>query len=330
MVLLTACKVEVVVPEGGRVDTVSGAYSCEAGQTCSVDVSDEFFAETFVAEPGDDNIFSGWNKGFRRLCGGSLTPCELSTGGFDAYQALLDILASDEIFYLEPTFLPKDSIRRYQAGNQLILTGTLAVEELSLPPVSSAVRATADILEGVEALDGKEVLGLRTTLTRLDNGDSTATTSQFWQEDNGAFIDLTDDGGYYYWDIAASDYGETRIPVPMVESDKQVSEFYTLVPGHTFGPLASGTRSIIVGDKQIVEVPMGTYEVTPVTVADTYTYIMSYADKKRDSSVQSVRTYWISPAKGIVKMALRDREYSSSGKLERTQTLNLKAVRANF
>lgn len=329
-ILLAACKVELVVPEQGRVASASGTYDCEAGQSCSVDVLDQYFEDTFTALPQEDYIFSGWKTGFNRLCGGSVEACALSTTGFGDFEVLMDILASDATFYLEPTFLPVDTIRIYRPGNRVVLSGTLIVEQLALPAESAAVRASLDILEGIEALEGKNVLGLRTTLTAVDSGASSAVTSQFWQEVNGALVDLTDDEGYYYWDISTSNYGIERIPVPLVAGSRQVLEYYLLVPGHTFGPLATGTRSIVVGEKEEVEVPMGTYEAQRVTVSDNYTFMMSYADHKRDSSVHRVRTFWISPARGVIKIAARDQQYSTSGKLELTRTLGLEAVRTNF
>ena len=44
-----ACKLVITVPEGGTVESLSGAYSCDAGQTCTIDVVDTFFDESFTA-----------------------------------------------------------------------------------------------------------------------------------------------------------------------------------------------------------------------------------------------------------------------------------------
>ncbi|MEM1154635.1 MAG: hypothetical protein AAGI44_10860, partial [Pseudomonadota bacterium] len=50
-VAIGACKVQVKVPDSGAVSTESEAYYCAAGESCSLDVSDVHFDETFVAEP---------------------------------------------------------------------------------------------------------------------------------------------------------------------------------------------------------------------------------------------------------------------------------------
>lgn len=105
--LVVACKVRIVVPEGGDVSSQSGAFNCKAGETCTIDVVDIFFEETFVATPAQGYRFHAWKKwpgkknGF---CGGRTIPCELSTAGFDASPALMSILEGDDIFYLQPIF----------------------------------------------------------------------------------------------------------------------------------------------------------------------------------------------------------------------------------
>ena len=98
------CKLTITVPEGGSVSTGSGNYECAAGETCSIDVLDALFDETFTAVPADGYAFKGWKKAERHFCGNSTDACALSTDGFDAYQELLDVLAGDDEFYLEPEF----------------------------------------------------------------------------------------------------------------------------------------------------------------------------------------------------------------------------------
>ena len=76
---LAACKVEIEVPTSGRVTTNSNNINCAAGQTCSVDVVDIFFKETFVAQPAKDFLFTGWKRKVRGLCGDSLAPCTIDS-----------------------------------------------------------------------------------------------------------------------------------------------------------------------------------------------------------------------------------------------------------
>jgi hypothetical protein len=102
--LLAGCKVKITVPEGGRVTTSSGAYSCDAGSVCMIDVVDIFFDETFIAEPLQGYKFKSWKKKDRGLCGGNSKPCRLITSGFEGNEALMAFLENDQIFYLKPVF----------------------------------------------------------------------------------------------------------------------------------------------------------------------------------------------------------------------------------
>ena len=104
--LLAACKINMPVSDDGRVVSLSGARDCGPGETCEFDVSDTFFEETFTAVPGAGQVFLGWRKRDRGLCGGTAAPCELSTSAFAGDAALAGLLASDETFFLQPVFAP--------------------------------------------------------------------------------------------------------------------------------------------------------------------------------------------------------------------------------
>lgn len=105
---LTACKVQVNVPDGGKVVTETENFSCESGNSCEVSVVDIFFDETFVAVPDDGYTFGQWRKRDRGLCGGSDQPCRLFTAGFAGNAALMAFLERDEVFYLDPIFEQTD------------------------------------------------------------------------------------------------------------------------------------------------------------------------------------------------------------------------------
>ena len=104
MLALSACKLVIPVPEGGRVASASGAYDCETGQTCEVDVVDFFFDERFSAEAADGQVFLGWQSRDNGLCGGWTGDCPLVTSAFEGVEQLEQVLTSDEAFYLEPVF----------------------------------------------------------------------------------------------------------------------------------------------------------------------------------------------------------------------------------
>ncbi len=102
---LAACKLEISVPSSGSVTTNSGAIDCAAGATCTVDVVDIYFDETFVAEPAQGFVFEGWKRKDRGFCGGDDTPCHLYTSDFEGVGPLMAFLENpDEVFYLEPVF----------------------------------------------------------------------------------------------------------------------------------------------------------------------------------------------------------------------------------
>ncbi|MEM9257361.1 MAG: hypothetical protein AAGA91_18120 [Pseudomonadota bacterium] len=101
----SGCKLTLVTPAEGGLISQSGAYSCDASQSCTIDVTDSFFHETFVAWPQDGFVFSRWRQRDRGLCGGSALPCVLSTEGFDQNDTLLALLEDpSEEFFLEPAF----------------------------------------------------------------------------------------------------------------------------------------------------------------------------------------------------------------------------------
>jgi hypothetical protein len=104
-VALPGCKLEIKVPQGGTVVSSDGAYICEAGKTCVIDVVDIFFDQTFIAVPDHGYSFNIWKEKDGSFCGGETTQCRLSTAVFEGSSALQSILESDETFLLEPRFL---------------------------------------------------------------------------------------------------------------------------------------------------------------------------------------------------------------------------------
>lgn len=96
--LLSACKIIQVVPEGGEIISRTGLNDCESGQTCEIDVPNgEVFSDSFIAVPAAGYQFRGWKKADRYLCGGLEAACELENvpGSFTD---------QDIDLYLEPIF----------------------------------------------------------------------------------------------------------------------------------------------------------------------------------------------------------------------------------
>ncbi len=123
-VLLAACRIEITVPEGAAVESLSGTYRCTAEQPCTLSVDDTEFAETFTAIAPPGQRFTGWQKSHRYFCGGSIEDCELSTRGFPG-TPFMAVLESDDTFYLRPTFgtvigdeeFWTDAVRTMRDGN---------------------------------------------------------------------------------------------------------------------------------------------------------------------------------------------------------------------
>ena len=167
---LSACKLEITVPDGGSVRSESGAYFCRTGDTCTIDVVDFFFNESFVAEPAVGYTFTGWRSNERGLCGGNDGKCKLSTTRFFGNPVLLAFLESDEVFYLEPEF-------EMVNGGPLF---NLRYCEIILPNLVNGVIVNATVYgtQGLNncpadlwnALDGGEIAREFNTTTTLFNG----------------------------------------------------------------------------------------------------------------------------------------------------------------
>ncbi len=107
---VSGCKVQIEVPEGGTVASQSGVYTCEAGNTCEVDIVDGTFEESFVATPVAGFEFAGWKRRTSGLCSGDAVktlPCRVTTVGLDA--SVLNLVLGDFTVFLEPEFVPFDN-----------------------------------------------------------------------------------------------------------------------------------------------------------------------------------------------------------------------------
>lgn len=102
--LLTGCKVEIDMPEGGYISTRSGLYACAAGETCTIEVDHPFLAEVFQAFPAEGYEFVAWESGDGHFCQNSSKPCALNTYSFPLFPVLMEILGGDYVFYLKPVF----------------------------------------------------------------------------------------------------------------------------------------------------------------------------------------------------------------------------------
>jgi hypothetical protein len=103
--VLTACKIEISVPEGGTVVSSTGIYGCTSGEMCTIDVDHIYFQEHFTAVPQAGYEFAGWQKTRGGFCGGNDSLCNLVTTGFTPHPSLMALLGVDTVFTMNPVFV---------------------------------------------------------------------------------------------------------------------------------------------------------------------------------------------------------------------------------
>jgi internalin A len=104
LLISIGCKIQITVPEGGAVTSVSGNYGCSENDVCTIEVTDTSFSEVFRAVPNETWVVVGWKKGPYYFCGNRIDYCQLSTRGFGSNDGLMEMLESDTVWYLEPKF----------------------------------------------------------------------------------------------------------------------------------------------------------------------------------------------------------------------------------
>tara|TARA_R110001592_G_scaffold363371_1_gene685745 strand:+ start:381861 stop:382550 length:690 start_codon:yes stop_codon:yes gene_type:complete len=141
---LASCKLRIVVPEGGNVVAQSGAYYCESGSTCDIDVVDFFFNETFDAWPAEGYAFKFWKKEDSRFCGEVTAPCPVTTLNLsDVNSELTAVMTmffeSEKVFYLEPVFErvitepPRDDVTDSTISCSVFRPGTTLCDQGTFP-----------------------------------------------------------------------------------------------------------------------------------------------------------------------------------------------------
>ena len=104
LLVCAGCKVKIIVPEHGKVVTADGDFTCNTGEDCVFDITDDTFDETFVAVPDPGWGFSHWKTGNKYFCGNNRLDCRLFTTQF-AGTPLEPFLEKSDTFFLEPVFV---------------------------------------------------------------------------------------------------------------------------------------------------------------------------------------------------------------------------------
>lgn len=102
--VLSACKVAILVVEGGEVQSI-GSGTCAEGTICIVEVNDTNFHEEFTAVPNSGWYFIKWNSGGGFLCQDSANPtCVVSNVDAKGNELVETVVASSQMFYVMPVF----------------------------------------------------------------------------------------------------------------------------------------------------------------------------------------------------------------------------------
>ena len=103
--LMSGCKLALIVVEGGEVQYDSGRFSCQAGSICVIEIKDSNFQDVFIAAPADGYGFDRWLAGDGFLCGDSIDPrCTINIRPLAGNPGVEAVIASDTFFYLLPVF----------------------------------------------------------------------------------------------------------------------------------------------------------------------------------------------------------------------------------
>jgi len=230
LALLPACKIQVAVPPGGKVITESKSFTCKPRETCEIDVVDQFFAETFIAQANPGFAFMGWEKAPSAFCGERYNPCALSTDKFDLFPNLMAILASDQVFYLKPRFEPIPTISQDDlktSGNAvpipdgIELSGAMELNTGKGPTrlfEDANLKLTFNAEGDLETMDGEGLLPRELTNGFQVNTDILAEIGYFTGKQINANdeipIHLRDERQYlvFLMDGSLSYSAETRVP----------------------------------------------------------------------------------------------------------------------
>lgn len=173
--VLSGCRFEMQVGEGGRVTSSSGDYDCPAQTVCVGDIGDEGFNQTFTAVPAPGYEFSYWAAGPNNFCGGESDPCTVTSEALPP-QLRNGILSSSKTGYLIPVFTFNGEIQTYAVSGQIqILPESILDSDTNNPengyagndsPFSPQFGSNPVTMGGYVALSGTGADGLVT-----DSGD---------------------------------------------------------------------------------------------------------------------------------------------------------------
>ena len=191
----------VSVPEGGTVGTVSKSFSCGAGETCEIQIDDEFH-EVFIPQHKVGYRFNAWKQSNEHFCGGQRGNCTITVD------------TADSLSRLEPIFDRDVASTGYEGIRKLDYSGDMyvGVTVAGAVPVFAVARVFADF-NGDGILDLFRAVGKWQSLERqpvemwLGNGDGT------YQRDDGLLVDPTAVGFHPRKAVVADFNGDDKADV---------------------------------------------------------------------------------------------------------------------
>ncbi len=326
--LVSACKLKIVPQEGGNVTSNSGTYTCEPGSPCTIDITDTFFNETFTANAAPGYEFHAWRTQKRALCAGTANSCSLSTALFADYPALMDLLASDEVFFLNPVFVKKSNVLRvFEAGNRIKYRGTISRITADGTRTEEGVRAKREFFETENKVDGVPVMLHQFTIRLNSDGSEFPEASYYYQTAGGAWIDVTDTAGNFIVDSSTETFGALGYPSPLVPGYEDEIPFRLVSLPNVTSALATGTLHLIVSEARRIVVPLGAFRALQVTSTIDLELVAGEAAGAR---LEVVQKHWVVPHIGPVEIEFSQRSYDNLGNYIDTYEFRFEAVTINF
>ncbi len=176
----------------------------------------------------------------------------------------------------------------------------------------------------------KNVMARRDTVTYLVDGDSFSSTFHFWQESNGAWFNLVDSDGDFYFDTGEGSLGLQVIPAPLVPFSNIIRQFQFVDGPDAAIAITMGTASTLVSDREIVATPLGNLTAIRVFTEDRYEFLRSFGNRRRGDTDVNQETVWISPTHGVVRVEGDERSYTPLGSLDDNLMFQLVIVWKNY
>ncbi len=156
--LLSGCFLEVIVPKGGSVTSLSNTNDCAQSSNCSIEIADTTFTDAFTAIPHQGYEFVKWMGGNDFLCDDATnTTCIVSNTALAGNSGVAPFIASDETFYIMPVFrrLPIDPLAD-DDGDTILNIDDLCPETPLGMPVDAFGCPNEPITDTVFTPDGRE------------------------------------------------------------------------------------------------------------------------------------------------------------------------------